>query len=52
MRGWSPIRPAIEHPNVTLATDAEAVRLRTRRDGTTVTGVEVRHDGQSETLMR
>ena len=44
------VRPAIEHPNVTLLTDAEAVRLHTNGDGTTVTGVEVRHDGQSETF--
>ena len=44
------VRPAIEHPNVTLLTDAEAVRLQTNGDGTTVTGVEVMHDGQTETF--
>ena len=44
------VRPALEHPNVTLLTDAEAVRLETNGDGTTITGVEVRHDGQSETF--
>jgi choline dehydrogenase-like flavoprotein len=45
------VRPALEHPNVTLLTNAEAVRLETNEAGTTVTGVQVRHaDGETETL--
>jgi choline dehydrogenase-like flavoprotein len=42
------VRPAIEHPNVTLLTNAEAVRLRCNDAGTAVTGVEVSHDGTTE----
>ncbi len=42
------VRPAIEHPNVTLLTGAEAVRLQTNDAGTAVTGVEVRLDGDRE----
>jgi choline dehydrogenase-like flavoprotein len=42
------VRPAIEHPNVTLLTDAEAVRLRTNEAGTEVTGVEVKLNDQRE----
>ncbi len=44
------VRPAIEHPNVTLLIDAEAVRLETNEAGTAVTGVVVNHDGQEETF--
>jgi len=45
------VRPALEHPNVTLLTGAEAVRLETNDSGTVVTGVVVRHtDGDSETF--
>jgi choline dehydrogenase-like flavoprotein len=44
------VRPAIEHPNVTLLTDAEAVRLKTNEAGTAVTGVVVNHDGREETF--
>jgi choline dehydrogenase-like flavoprotein len=44
------VRPALSHPNVTLLTDAEAVRLETDSAGSTVTGVEVRHDGGTETF--
>ena len=33
------VRPAIQHPNVTLLTDAEAVRLEVNESGTEVTGV-------------
>jgi choline dehydrogenase-like flavoprotein len=43
------VRPALEHPNVTLLTNAEAVRLETDAAGTTVTGVVVRRDGEEET---
>jgi choline dehydrogenase-like flavoprotein len=44
------VRPAIQHPNVTLLTGAEAMRLQTNEAGTVVTGVVVQHDGQSETF--
>jgi choline dehydrogenase-like flavoprotein len=39
------VRPALEHPNVTLLTNAEAVRLDTNTAGTAVTGVVVDHAG-------
>jgi len=42
------VRPALEHPNVTLLTNARAVRLGTNGDGTTVTEVVVDHGGQEE----
>jgi choline dehydrogenase-like flavoprotein len=44
------VRPALEHPNVTLMTGAEAVRLETNEAGTAVTGVVVNHDGEQETF--
>src|SRR6185503_18376567 len=43
------VRPALAHANVTLLTDAEAVRLETNAGGTTVTGVVVEHGGERET---
>jgi choline dehydrogenase-like flavoprotein len=43
------VRPALEHPNVTLLTNAEAVRLETSRAGNEVTGVVVERDGRRET---
>jgi choline dehydrogenase-like flavoprotein len=43
------VRPAIEHPNVTLLTNREAVRLETDASGRTVTGVVVRNGGGEET---
>ncbi len=42
------VRPAIEHPNVTLLRGARAVRLRTNDAGTAVTEVEVERDGARE----
>jgi choline dehydrogenase-like flavoprotein len=42
------IRPALEHPNVTLLTNAKAVRLDTNPAGTAVTEVVVERDGASE----
>ncbi|HET9006290.1 MAG TPA: GMC family oxidoreductase, partial [Actinomycetes bacterium] len=42
------VRPALEHPNVTLVTNAQAVKLATNDAGTAVTGVEVDHDGARE----
>jgi choline dehydrogenase-like flavoprotein len=44
------VRPALEHPNVTLVTNAEAVRLETNPRGTAVTGVVVDHAGERETF--
>ena len=43
------VRPALEHPNVTLMTNAQAVRLETNAAGTSVTGVVVERDGAHET---
>ena len=44
------VRPAIEHENVTLLRNAEAVRLRTNPAGTVVTEVLVDREGQRETF--
>ena len=44
------VRPAIEHPNVELWIDSEAVRLDTNADGTAVTGVTVDRAGEAETV--
>jgi choline dehydrogenase-like flavoprotein len=44
------VRPALEHANVELRTDAEAVRLVTNPAGTIVTGVVINHGGTQETL--
>ena len=43
------VRPALEHPNVTLVTGATARRLVTDDSGRSVTGVEVERDGEIET---
>ena len=43
------IRPALEHPNVTLMTNSRVARLETDADGRTVTGVVVDRDGERET---
>jgi choline dehydrogenase-like flavoprotein len=43
------VRPALEHANVTLLTNAQAVRLQTNDKGTAVTGVVVDHGGVEET---
>jgi choline dehydrogenase-like flavoprotein len=42
------VRPALEQPNVTLLTQAEAVRLETNPSGTAVTEVVVDHEGHLE----
>jgi len=42
------IRPALEFPNVTLLTQAQAVRLETNAQGTAVTEVVVDHEGHLE----
>ena len=44
------VRPALEHPNVTLLTNAKAVKLETNAAGTAVTGVVVERDGETETF--
>jgi choline dehydrogenase-like flavoprotein len=45
------VRPALEHPNVTLITNAEAVKLECNAAGTAVTGVVVQHEGRHETFQ-
>ena len=40
------VRPALEHPNVTLLTNAKAVKLETNEAGTAVTEVVVERDGE------
>ena len=42
------VRPALEHPNVTLLTDARARTLETNEAGTAVTAVVVERDGVAE----
>jgi choline dehydrogenase-like flavoprotein len=44
------VRPALEHSNVELWINAEAVRLTTNADGTEIDGVVVKRDGVSETV--
>src|SRR5512146_767129 len=43
------VDPALEHPNVTLLTDAYVERLETSASGHEVTAVRVRRDGAAET---
>ena len=45
------VRPALEHPNVTLLTNARALALRTNQAGTAVTEMEV-NGGESERFYR
>jgi choline dehydrogenase-like flavoprotein len=42
------VRPALEHPNVTLLTNAYAAKLETNDTGTAVTAVVVERDGAEE----
>jgi len=42
------VRPALEHSNVTLLTNARATKLETNEAGTAVTGVVVERDGETE----
>src|SRR4051794_12687610 len=44
------VRPALEHPNVTLLRNAHAIALRTNAEGTAVTEVEVDLHGERELL--
>jgi len=43
------VRPALEHPNVELLTNAKAVKLETNGAGSTVSGVVVERDGETRT---
>jgi choline dehydrogenase-like flavoprotein len=43
------VRPALEHPNVTLLRNARATRLETDDSGSTVTAVAIERDGGTET---
>ena len=42
------VRPALEHPNVTLLTNARVVKLETNGSGNEVSAVVVERDGQTE----
>src|SRR4029077_2419318 len=42
------VRPALEHPNVELLTNAQAVKLETEPGGNAVSAVIVEHDGKLE----
>src|SRR4051795_9426121 len=44
------VRPALEHPNVTLLTNTEAVALHTNPAGSAVTKVVIERDGVHQTL--
>ncbi len=44
------VDPALAHPNVTLMTNAEVLRLETSASGREVTGVVVRHEGEERRL--
>jgi choline dehydrogenase-like flavoprotein len=44
------VRPALEHPNVTLLTNTKAVHLDTNDAGTVVSGVTVEREGRTEQL--
>jgi choline dehydrogenase-like flavoprotein len=44
------VRPALEHPNVTLLRNARALALHTNPAGTAVTEVAVDHEGARETF--
>ena len=46
------VRPALEHPNVTLLTNAKAVKLETNAAGTAVTEVVVERDGADRAVRR
>jgi choline dehydrogenase-like flavoprotein len=44
------VRPALQHPNVTLLTGARATRLETDPSGLTIRSVRVERDGRTETF--
>lgn len=45
------VRPALQHPNVTLLTDAMVVKLDTNASGNAVSQVVVQRNGQTETYQ-
>lgn len=45
------VRPALEHSNVTLLTNAKAIKLNTSATGKAVTEVVVEHNGAKETYQ-
>lgn len=45
------VRPALKFPNVTLLTNAQALKLTTNASGNTVNGVQVDIQGKVETFM-
>jgi choline dehydrogenase-like flavoprotein len=45
------VRPALQYPNVTLITNAKAVKISTTASGKAVTEVVVEHDGATETYQ-
>jgi choline dehydrogenase-like flavoprotein len=45
------VRPALQHPNVTLLTTAHAVKLTTNAAGNEVTGVVVEQNGETMTFV-
>jgi choline dehydrogenase-like flavoprotein len=44
------VRPALQHPNVSLQVNTEVTRLQTDAAGRTITGVVAQRDGKEETL--
>src|SRR6478672_1303934 len=44
------VRPALEHANVELLTNAEVLKLETGDSGSTVSGVVVQHEGETKTF--
>jgi choline dehydrogenase-like flavoprotein len=44
------VRPALQHPNVTLLRNSKALKLNTSADGRSVKEVVVERDGETETL--
>ncbi|MGZ3625171.1 MAG: GMC family oxidoreductase N-terminal domain-containing protein, partial [Ktedonobacteraceae bacterium] len=47
----SGVRPALEYPNVTLQTNSNVIKLITDASGTTVTGVVIERNGETETYQ-
>ena len=44
------VRPALQHPNVTLLRNSRVLKLNTSADGRSVKEVVVEHDGETETF--
>lgn len=45
------VRPALESPNVSLMTNARAIRFLTDPSGRVVTGIEIDHEGQRRVVV-